>query len=177
MVSTPGFELWPHWWVACDVLSPMLHPCSPVRPLLTSSRQEMKFLIAFCTKLYLCDHTKSLHCNACQSFRQCGYQKWTDGDTNHYPSHSEQSGNYRLRRLVAVSLRKNAFKILKRFSYLLRKWFYLCLLLFSTSSSESPKTDWRKKSCYFFFEITLIYYYLCTADQSYDGCLYTRLLS
>ena len=39
------------------------------------------------------------------------------------------------------------------------------------------KNRLKKEELLFFFEITLIYYYLCTADQSYDGCLYTRLLS
>ena len=150
MVSTPGFELWPHWWVACDVLSPMRHPCSPVRPLLTSSRQEMKFLIAFCTNLYLCDHTKSLHCNACQSFRQCGYQKWTDGDTNHYPSHSEQSGNYRLRRLVAVSSRKMHSKF-KTFQLSTEKMVLLMSVVILNIVIRVTKNRLKKEELLFFF--------------------------
>ena len=59
MVSTPGFELWPHWWVACDVLSPMRHPCSPVRPLLTSSRQEMNSSLHF-VPTFICATTPNL---------------------------------------------------------------------------------------------------------------------
>ena len=47
MVSTPGFDLGPHWRVACNVLSLPRHPCSPVRTSLTSSRQEMKFSLHF----------------------------------------------------------------------------------------------------------------------------------
>ena len=61
--------------------------------------------------LYSCDHTNTLHCNACQSTGQCGRQNWTDGYTNHYPTHSEQPSSYRLRSLVAISSKNNAFKI------------------------------------------------------------------
>ena len=61
--------------------------------------------------LYSCDHTNTLHCNACQSTGQCGRQNWTDGYTNHYPTHSEQPSSYRLRSLVAISSKNNVFKI------------------------------------------------------------------
>ena len=61
--------------------------------------------------LYSCDHTNTLHFNACQSTGQCGRQNWTDDYTNHYPTHSEQPSSYRLRSLVAISSKNNAFKI------------------------------------------------------------------
>ena len=73
--------------------------------------------------LYSCDHTNTLHCNACQSTGQCGRQNWTDGDTNHYPTHSKQPSRYRPRRLVAISSKNNAFKIFN-VNLLLGKWLH-----------------------------------------------------
>ena len=59
MVSTPGSDLGPYCCVACDVLSPLRHPCSPVRTSLTSSRQEMKLSLHF-VRTFICATTPNL---------------------------------------------------------------------------------------------------------------------
>ena len=140
MVSTPGFELWPHWWVACDVLSPMRHPCSPVRPLLTSSRQEMNSSLHF-VPTFICATTPNL---STVTLVKALDNVATKSEQMVTPIIIHPTANSRQLQTSASCRRifkKKCIQNLKRFSYLLRKWFYLCLLLFSTSSSQSPKTD------------------------------------